>query len=187
MEVLEQDEAITPEMEDGVTLTTKEGSDYISFTDPKTGIVHYFNTTATCVKDLYTYITNMMTVLGQTGHVADFTIHVTSEEKTAWNGAVDSVNTVSYNFTEHSTNSSIHTSVEEKSNWNTGAATAASNQESVTALESAFAEMNSKIENIMDGIYSEITSNPWSCSLADTNGITINGGYWSSSRGRVEW
>lgn len=48
-----------------------------------------------------------------TGHTADTAIHVTSNDKTAWNGKAD--NTA---FTAHTASTSVHVSTSEKNTWN---------------------------------------------------------------------
>ena len=66
-----------------------------------------------------------------TAHTTNATIHVTSSDKSNWNGAVSNLNTLSGTVTAHTANTTVHVTSSDKSSWN-GAATNASN--AVTAL-----------------------------------------------------
>lgn len=87
----------------------------------------------------------------------------------------------------HIANSSIHVTADQKSQWTEGADLAASSSVLVADLIAAVAGLESKMENVLDGVYSEITSNPWSCSFSDLDGISLDGGTWNTTKGRIEW
>lgn len=87
----------------------------------------------------------------------------------------------------HLVNTSIHVSETDKTTWAEAAATAAAVQVDVTTLLSTVSNLESKVENVMDGLYSDISTNPWAVTFKDLDDITLDGGLWNEEKGRIEW
>lgn len=87
----------------------------------------------------------------------------------------------------HLLNLSIHVTEDEKTSWGEAVEKTVTLQESVTTLLSTVSNLESKVENVMDGLYSDINTNPWSANFKNLDGITLTGGIWNTEKERVEW
>ena len=76
-------------------------------------------------------------------HIVDTSLHVSSEEKTKWNGLETSLNKAKEDIASHETNADIHITVEEREKWN--------NKQ--TAEVEISSEQGNIIENKVDGLY----------------------------------
>lgn len=87
----------------------------------------------------------------------------------------------------HLLNLSIHVTEDEKITWREAAEATASLQSEISTLLSTVSNLESKVGNIMDGLYTDITTNPWSVNFKDVDGITMTDGIWNQTKERVEW
>lgn len=63
----------------------------------------------------------------------------------------------------------------------------ASNAEAtVTSLANTVADNKSKVTTLWDAVFSEVTSNPFTLTFADLDGITLKSGVWNATSQRIE-
>lgn len=86
----------------------------------------------------------------------------------------------------HTENANIHTTAAEKESWTAGTQTA--EQAAATAAQALnkSAELESRVARVEDGLFSNITGNPFLVSFDSLDGITLVKGIWNSTRQRIE-
>lgn len=105
------------------------------------------------IENLYNYLENFNSDSGVTTHIADKTIHTSTEEKEAWEAGVVS---------------------------------ATSALEQATTLSARLEELQGLVEKLEESVESNITSNPFSVTAENLDGITLAKGIWNESKGRIE-
>jgi hypothetical protein len=112
-------------------------------------------------------------------HAGDTTIHTSAAQ-------MDNVFTALGEFVLHAENTGIHLAPGDKTRWDGAAAQAA---EALSLANAAGAKVNqfeSRISRLEDGVFNNITGNPFSILFNDLAGITLTKGIWSGERARVE-
>lgn len=86
----------------------------------------------------------------------------------------------------HAENQILHTTQQQKAEWTTGAQTATqAMKDAVNALNKC-AQLESRVARAEDGIFSNITGNPFLVSFDSFEGVTLVKGIWNSARQRIE-
>lgn len=63
---------------------------------------------------------------------------------------------------------------------------ATSAESTVTSLANTVAENKSKVTTLWDAVFSEVTSNPFTLTFSDLEGITLKSGVWNAANQRIE-
>ena len=87
---------------------------------------------------------------------------------------------------EHKEDTKIHVTAEEKASWTEGAERAAADANRVTEALNAIAGIESRVSRVEDGLFNNITGNPFLASFDSLDGITLVKGIWNEERKRIE-
>ena len=87
---------------------------------------------------------------------------------------------------EHKEDTKIHVTAEEKASWTEGAEQAAADANRVTEALNAIAGIESRVSRVEDGLFNNITGNPFLASFDSLDGITLVKGIWNEERKRIE-
>lgn len=87
---------------------------------------------------------------------------------------------------EHKEDTKIHVTAEEKASWTEGAEQAAADANKVTEALNAIAGIESRVSRVEDGLFNNITGNPFLASFDSLDGITLVKGIWNEERKRIE-
>lgn len=87
---------------------------------------------------------------------------------------------------EHKEDTKIHVTAEEKASWTAGAEQAAADANRVTEALNAIAGIESRVSRVEDGLFNNITGNPFLASFDSLDGITLVKGIWNEERKRIE-
>lgn len=87
---------------------------------------------------------------------------------------------------EHKEDTKIHVTAEEKTSWTEGAEQAAADANRVTEALNAIAGIESRVSRVEDGLFNNITGNPFLASFDSLDGITLVKGIWNEERKRIE-
>ena len=86
---------------------------------------------------------------------------------------------------EHKEDTKIHVTAEEKASWTEGAERAAADANRVTEALN-IAGIESRVSRVEDGLFNNITGNPFLASFDSLDGITLVKGIWNEERKRIE-
>lgn len=87
---------------------------------------------------------------------------------------------------EHKEDTKIHVTAKEKASWTEGAEQAAADANRVTEALNAIAGIESRVSRVEDGLFNNITGNPFLASFDSLDGITLVKGIWNEERKRIE-
>ncbi|MEA5057783.1 MAG: phage tail protein [Anaerotignum propionicum] len=87
---------------------------------------------------------------------------------------------------EHTEDTNSHATAAEKASWTAGTQTAVQAAGTAAQAMNKNAELESRIARVEDGLFSNITGNPFLVSFDSLNGITIVKGVWNSVQQRIE-
>lgn len=87
---------------------------------------------------------------------------------------------------EHKEDTKIHVTAEEKASWTEGTEQAAADANRVTEALNAIAGIESRVSRVEDGLFNNITGNPFLASFDSLDGITLVKGIWNEERKRIE-
>lgn len=87
---------------------------------------------------------------------------------------------------EHKEDTKIHVTAEEKASWTEGAEQATADANRVTEALNAIAGIESRVSRVEDGLFNNITGNPFLASFDSLDGITLVKGIWNEERKRIE-
>lgn len=87
---------------------------------------------------------------------------------------------------EHKEDTKIHVTAEEKASWTEGAEQAAADANRVTEALNTIAGIESRVSRVEDGLFNNITGNPFLASFDSLDGIALVKGIWNEERKRIE-
>lgn len=112
-------------------------------------------------------------------HANNTDIHVNSSTMANYDTAISGL-------IEHKEDTKIHVTAEEKASWTEGAEQAAADANRVTEALNAIAGIESRVSRVEDGLFNNITGNPFLASFDSLDGITLVKGIWNEERKRIE-
>lgn len=86
----------------------------------------------------------------------------------------------------HTESGNVHTTAAEKASWTAGTQTAIQAAAIAAQALNKCAELESRVARVEDGLFSNITGNPFLVSFDSLNGITLVKGVWNNARKRIE-
>lgn len=113
------------------------------------------------------------------GHIGNSDIHVTAQQTASYDAAVASL-------IEHNENTAIHVTAEEKAAWTQAAQDATEAQAKATEALNTVSALDSRVSRVEDGLFNNITGNPFLASFDSLDGITLVKGIWNEERKRIE-
>lgn len=87
---------------------------------------------------------------------------------------------------EHKEDTKIHVTAEEKASWTEGAEQAEQAEADAAQALSAIAGLESRVSRVEDGLFNNITGNPFLVQFDSLDGVVMTKGIWNAARNRVE-
>jgi len=112
-------------------------------------------------------------------HANNTDIHVTPAK-------MENYDTAIAGLIAHTEDTDIHVTAAERATWNTGAQTAAQAAENASDALNRVASLESRVARVEDGLFNNITGNPYLVSFDSIDGITLTKGIWNAARQRIE-
>ncbi|RPF48270.1 tail-collar fiber protein [Hydrogenoanaerobacterium saccharovorans] len=126
------------------------------------------------------------TLFAKKADVIELNTHVNNPEIHVSRALIENYDIVMTELIGHAENQILHTTQQQKSEWTTGAQAAAqAMKDAVNALNKC-AELECRVTRAEDGIFSNITGNPFLVSFDSFDGVTLVKGIWNSARQRIE-
>lgn len=113
------------------------------------------------------------------GHIGNTDIHVTAEQIGNLNAAISGL-------IEHTENEEIHVTPDQKTAWDGAATTAAQAAANASEALNTVSGLESRVARVEDGLFNNITGNPYLVSFDALDGVTLVKGVWNTERQRIE-
>lgn len=113
------------------------------------------------------------------GHINNKDIHVTAEK-------IHNYDTALTGLIEHVENEGIHTKPSDKEKWNVGADKAQEATEGIQRLNVEMSTIEGKLARLEDGVFNDITGNPYMVKFTDLEGIKLTKGIYNKTKNRIE-
>lgn len=113
------------------------------------------------------------------GHIGNTDIHVSHTQ-------MDNINTAISGLIAHTENTGVHITPAEREAWEAAAAKAAKAATDAAAALATAASLESRVARVEDGIFNNITGNPYLVSFDSVSGIKLTKGIWNAERNRIE-
>ena len=102
-------------------------------------------------------------------------------------GYVDGVcASVAADINAHATDADRHITAAERQGWDTGVQTAQQAQALALDASNQASTLEGRVERLEDGLYNNITGNPFLLTFGDLEGVVLTKGVWNKQRQRVE-
>lgn len=118
--------------------------------------------------------------------VTDLNAHANNTDIHVNPSTMENYDTAISGLIEHKEDTKIHVTAEEKASWTEGAEQAAADANRVTEALNAIAGIESRVSRVEDGLFNNITGNPFLASFDSLDGITLVKGIWNEERKRIE-
>lgn len=113
------------------------------------------------------------------GHIGNTDVHVSAAQ-------ISNYDTAIAGLIEHTENTDIHVTAAEKTAWSAGADTAAQAAADAANALNLAAGLESRVARVEDGLFNDITGNPFLVSFDALDGVTLVSGVWNVERQRIE-
>ena len=118
--------------------------------------------------------------------ITDLNAHANNTDIHVNPSTMENYDTAISGLIEHKEDTKIHVTAEEKASWTEGAEQAAADANRVTEALNAIAGIESRVSRVEDGLFNNITGNPFLASFDSLDGITLVKGIWNEERKRIE-
>lgn len=112
-------------------------------------------------------------------HIADTALHVTPATMENYNIAISGL-------IAHTEDGALHTTEEEKAKWTMGTEEAAQAVGNVLAVTNKVAELEGRIGRVEDGLFHNLTGNPFLVSFSTLDGLVLVKGNWNKAKHCIE-
>lgn len=99
---------------------------------------------------------------------------------------MENINTAISGLIAHKEDTDVHITPADREAWAAGAAQAAQAAADAAAALAAVASLESRVARVEDGIFNNITGNPYLVSFDSLDGIVLTKGIWNADRKRIE-
>lgn len=113
------------------------------------------------------------------GHIGNTDVHVTAAQ-------INNYDTTIAGLIEHTENTEIHITAAERAAWTAGAQKADKAAADASSALNLAASLESRVARVEDGIFNNITGNPFLVSFDALDGVTLVKGVWNVERQRIE-
>lgn len=113
------------------------------------------------------------------GHIGNTDVHVSATQ-------INNLNTAVAGLIAHTEDTEIHATAAEKTAWSASAAQAAQAAEDAANALNLAAGLESRVARVEDGLFNDITGNPFLVSFDALDGVTLVKGIWNTERQRIE-
>lgn len=114
-----------------------------------------------------------------TGHINNTDLHVTAEK-------IQNYDTAFTGLIEHIENKGIHVNLLDKEKWNVGSATAENAMTNISTLSNDLSVVEGKLARLEDGVFNDITGNPYMVRFTNLEGIKLTKGIYNKAKNRIE-
>ena len=112
-------------------------------------------------------------------HTANADIHITAQMKENYNQAF-------VGLAEHKENAEIHVTATQKQGWQGAVDKSNQNEAEIARQQAEITTLKGKLARLEDGVYNNITGNPWTLTFGNLDGIELTKGNHNRARGRIE-
>lgn len=112
-------------------------------------------------------------------HIENKDIHVTKEILTNYEKAFTGLG-------EHVENKDIHVTKQQKEEWAEAAIKADKNEKELQVVGVSLSEMKGQLQRLEDGVFNDITGNPFTVSFKNLEGINLIKGNYNKIKNRIE-
>lgn len=107
---------------------------------------------------------------------------------TKWRNILDAPNVgaMESDLYGHIGNTDVHVTAADKAGWSAGAETAAQAAADASNALNLAAGLESRVARVEDGLFNNITGNPFLVSFDALDGVTLVKGVWNAERQRIE-
>lgn len=141
--------------------------------------IHYPITQTDNVEGLEAELARRATNATVNAHVNNTDVHVNPTTMGNYDTAIAGL-------IEHTEDKDIHISAAERAAWTEGAATAAAALEAANEAKQAASDFESRLTRLEDGVFNNITGNPYLVSFDSLDGVSLVMGIWNRERQRIE-
>lgn len=113
------------------------------------------------------------------GHIGNTDVHVTAAQ-------ISNYDTAIAGLIEHTENAEIHITAAERSAWTAGAQKADKAAADASSALNLAASLESRVARVEDGLFNNITGNPFLVTFDALDGVTLAKGVWNAERQRIE-
>ena len=113
------------------------------------------------------------------GHIGNTDVHVTAAQ-------ISNYDTAIAGLIEHTENAEIHITAAERATWTTGAQKAEQAAADASSALNLAASLESRVARVEDGLFNNITGNPFLVSFDALDGVSLVKGVWNAERQRIE-
>lgn len=126
-----------------------------------------------------TLIEKKADIIDLNAHANNSNIHVNPSKMENYDTAITGL-------IKHTEDTTVHATAEERAAWNGAAATAAQVAADAAEALNKVADLESRVTHVEDGIYNNITGNPYLVSFNSLDGIVLTKGVWNAEKNRIE-
>lgn len=112
-------------------------------------------------------------------HTSNNEVHVTPQLKENYDRAFAGLN-------QHVENAGIHVTTEQKGKWDNSAAKTDQQVQELGQAQIKINEIEGKLARLEDGVYNDISGNPWTLTFNNLEGVELKKGNYNRARNRVE-
>lgn len=116
----------------------------------------------------------------------DLNAHVNNDEIHVTPAAMENTGVAVAELIEHADSEDLHVTPQQKNSWTAAIGVANAAASGVTGVENANAALESRIAQVENGLFNNITANPFLISLDTLDGIVLSKGVWNVTNQRVE-
>ena len=118
--------------------------------------------------------------------LSDLNNHVNNSDIHVTHAGMENMDTAISGLIAHTENDSVHITPADREAWAAGAAQAAQAAADAAAALATVASIESRVSRVEDGIFNNITGNPYIVSFDSLDGIVLTKGIWNAERKRIE-
>ena len=126
------------------------------------------------------------TAFDKKAEVTDLNNHVNNSDIHVSHASMENINTAISGLIAHTENSGVHITPADREAWAAGAAQAEQAAADAAAALAAATSLESRVARVEDGIFNNITGNPYLVSFDSLDGIVLTKGIWNADRQRIE-
>jgi phage-related tail fiber protein len=126
------------------------------------------------------------TAFDKKAEVTDLNNHVNNSDIHVSHASMENINTAISGLIAHTENDGVHITPADRAAWAAGAAQAAQAAADAAAALATATSLESRVARVEDGIFNNITGNPYLVSFDSLDGIVLTKGIWNADRQRIE-
>lgn len=126
------------------------------------------------------------TAFDKKADLTDLNNHVNNSDIHVSHANMENINTAISGLIAHKEDTDVHITPADREAWAAGAAQAAQAAADAAAALAAVASLESRVARVEDGIFNNITGNPYLVSFDSLDGIVLTKGIWNADRKRIE-